>query len=538
MKKTKDEVAVDMVTPDGNKVTTKEYKPNKSWKLKLGLGLLLLTLLVSGGVAYYFLNASKDEAVTPDAGVNTKIERIAGADRYATAALISQKQYPNGTPTAIVATGANIVDALPSVALAKKANAPILLTAKDSLPAATINELRRLKVTKIYVIGGTGAVSAKPEAALRTITTNVKRIVGANRRETSINLAREAYALNGNKTPDATAIVVDQMATVDAVTATNLAALRGWPIIYSANNDGATIGATLRSIGVSKTYVVAPAGTISDATMRNFPGYERMAGADRYATMALVAKKAESFGLKYETIGVIKADGQTLDDIAMTSYVGSKNGFTVLGVSSAQTVAIFTKAKATAKNVYIAGGTGAIDKYAEYDIKYDLGMISKSYPLDYFTAIRGSDNSCWGVNNVRIYQDKIKFDIILRQKSDKGNKCTATNAKVRPYVPGENVSASMLSDMIMFDYYEVVLATTGANRNQMKSIRISGLSLRENLFDGDSEGSCIGRCTAYAEWYIARGTTLPVTMEITRLLPAKEYELHIDGNSWDFTTLK
>lgn len=46
-------------------VSTKPYKPNKSWKLKLGLGLLVLTLLVSAGVAYYFIKPSSDEQVAP-----------------------------------------------------------------------------------------------------------------------------------------------------------------------------------------------------------------------------------------------------------------------------------------------------------------------------------------------------------------------------------------------------------------------------------------------------------------------------------------
>src|SRR5581483_281083 len=48
----------------------------------------------------------------PPAAADVATARIAGADRYATAAAMARAKFPNGTPTALVASGATFADAL------------------------------------------------------------------------------------------------------------------------------------------------------------------------------------------------------------------------------------------------------------------------------------------------------------------------------------------------------------------------------------------------------------------------------------------
>jgi putative cell wall-binding protein/alpha-tubulin suppressor-like RCC1 family protein len=87
------------------------------------------------------------------------VERWSGADRYATAATISSKTYPDGATTAYLASAASYPDALAGAPVAAKAGAPLLLTSRDCVPASTLAELVRLGATKIVVLGGTSAVS-------------------------------------------------------------------------------------------------------------------------------------------------------------------------------------------------------------------------------------------------------------------------------------------------------------------------------------------------------------------------------------------
>ena len=90
---------------------------------------------------------------------STSVERWAGADRYATAAVISKNTYPQGATTAYLASGAGYPDALAGAPVAARAGAPLLLTGRDCVPASTRAELTRLGATNIVVLGGTSAVS-------------------------------------------------------------------------------------------------------------------------------------------------------------------------------------------------------------------------------------------------------------------------------------------------------------------------------------------------------------------------------------------
>jgi hypothetical protein len=73
------------------------------------------------------------------------VSRLAGADRFATAAVICADAFPAAVPVAYVATGTNFPDALAGGPVAARDGAPILLVAPDTVPPATHGELARLE---------------------------------------------------------------------------------------------------------------------------------------------------------------------------------------------------------------------------------------------------------------------------------------------------------------------------------------------------------------------------------------------------------
>ncbi|HET7652747.1 MAG TPA: cell wall-binding repeat-containing protein [Acidimicrobiales bacterium] len=96
--------------------------------------------------------------------------RIAGADRWATAAAVADAGKAAGVPTdfAVVASGenANLVDALAGGSFDRA----VLLSARTSLPSATNAWLtgNRSTLKKAYVLGGTAAVGDAPLDAVRS----------------------------------------------------------------------------------------------------------------------------------------------------------------------------------------------------------------------------------------------------------------------------------------------------------------------------------------------------------------------------------
>jgi putative cell wall-binding protein len=93
--------------------------------------------------------------------------RIAGSDRYATAALLSRSAYPTGAQTAYVATGSTFPDALAGAAVAGRAGAPILLVERDTVPSTVATELDRLEPSQILVLGGPAAISEPVRSRLQ-----------------------------------------------------------------------------------------------------------------------------------------------------------------------------------------------------------------------------------------------------------------------------------------------------------------------------------------------------------------------------------
>jgi putative cell wall-binding protein len=86
-------------------------------------------------------------SVMPVFGAGETLERISGANRWATAVEISQEGWDSAS-VVVLANGRNYPDALAAVPLAYALDAPILLTEADEL----VEEAED-------VFGGTGAVS-------------------------------------------------------------------------------------------------------------------------------------------------------------------------------------------------------------------------------------------------------------------------------------------------------------------------------------------------------------------------------------------
>lgn len=136
------------------------------------------------------------QADTPD-----EVSRIAGPDRYATAAEAALT-YPSGVQVAYIAKGSDFPDALAAASRGGALDSPVLLTRTDALPATTIAALEHLDADQIIVLGGTASVSDTVVTELEAYTAGtVTRVAGDNRYGT-------AAALSGDYAPGVNAVFV------------------------------------------------------------------------------------------------------------------------------------------------------------------------------------------------------------------------------------------------------------------------------------------------------------------------------------------
>jgi alkaline phosphatase D len=142
------------------------------------------------------------------------VTRLAGDSRFATAAAVARATFPEGAPVALVATAGAFPDALAGVPAAVAAGGPVLLVERDALPGPTREELVRLGVARVVVLGGTAAIAASVAEEIRAATgAAVRRVAGSSRAATAVAVSADAfpdgaevvYVATGAAFPDALA---------------------------------------------------------------------------------------------------------------------------------------------------------------------------------------------------------------------------------------------------------------------------------------------------------------------------------------------
>lgn len=120
------------------------------------------------------------------------IKRLSGADRFATATAVSKANYPNGSNLVYIANGSAYADAI--IATQQATQAPLLYASTDSIKAVTINEIKRLKATKVIIVGGADIVSNTVAQNITKQTgATVTRVSGPNRYDTAVALSKTLY---------------------------------------------------------------------------------------------------------------------------------------------------------------------------------------------------------------------------------------------------------------------------------------------------------------------------------------------------------
>ena len=252
-------------------------------------------------------------------------DRIGGVSRYSTAVKVSQRAYPNGAGTVMIASGTDFPDALAAGAAAGSSGAALLLTEPGQLLPEVTNEILRLKATKVVLLGGADRVSPTVEQAIAAAvpSATVTRIAGVDRYETS-RLIAAAYF------PKATsAYVVTGTGFADAVVAAALGGATKSPVILV---DGAATSADrptidrLKQSGVTSITIAGSAATVSagiESTLAN-EGFKvtRQGGVNRYETSRLLNAAVYPQGAK----NALLATGTGFPDALTGSVLAAQLG--------------------------------------------------------------------------------------------------------------------------------------------------------------------------------------------------------------------
>ena len=281
--------------------------------------------------------------------------RLAGTTAEQTAVKIADQT--GWTGTAILASSASygMVDALTSGPLASYLKAPILLTGTGKvLDPATKAELVKLAVTKIYVTSGTAVLSQAVLDELKAMKITVVPLGGADRFETSVNIAKEMVTLGAPVTKVAIAY---GWLIQDALSIASIASEASEPILLT-NNTGlsASAQALLKANpGIIASDVIGGTGVIDGSILTQLPSPTRHFGNTAYDTNEQVI---EDFAANLEFEQVYLANGVTGIDALSGAPLAAQTKSAIVLTDGVTLPAAgdFVKSKMSANSVVTALG--------------------------------------------------------------------------------------------------------------------------------------------------------------------------------------
>lgn len=308
--------------------------------------------LIFGGVTPVFASTPVNVLSTSAYASATNI-RVAGYDRYQTAVAIAKQGWTTSN-YAIIAFGENYPDALAATPLAKKYDAPILLTESKTLNADTKKALVDLQVKNIIIVGGSAVVADSVKAELESMSLSVTRLAGNDRYDTAIKIAEKL----DNVTQIA---VVTGEDYADALSIGSIAGKLNMPVILTEKNSlPPSVKAYLASKNITKSYVVGDQDLISKAVLDQLPNVDVISGYTRYDKNIAILKKFDS---QFATDSVCVATGEGFADALTGTAYAAKNSLPIILLPNkfdARTDVYISSKKSTLTKVVTFGGEAVV----------------------------------------------------------------------------------------------------------------------------------------------------------------------------------
>lgn len=306
---------------------------------------------------------------------SVKVLRIAGADCYATAVEIARQNFPRGAETVILARGDVSADALPAVPLAKKYQAPLLLTPSGQLPSTVLNQIQALGAKKVLIMGGEGAISTRVSEALSQAGLQVQRVAGRDHYATAYEIAK----LLGSS---GQAVIVSgdyEHSFPDALSVSAWAAYNGVPVLYgdkTAQLPEATRQA-ISELGITKTLLIGGTAVLPGELEQLLPAPSRYSGATLYETNAAVLSRLQPNPTKL----YVATGGGFADALAGAAVAGQSNAWILLtgaaaggnGLSAEQKQLL--QAQNSIEEIYVLGGSAVVPENTLQALK---GALNRS----------------------------------------------------------------------------------------------------------------------------------------------------------------
>lgn len=325
----------------------------------------LLALIFTAAVTVSLAPVLRTQVVKAD---EVQAIRISGTDRYETAANAAKGNWSTAD-NVILVSGEGYADAVSASVLAKKLDAPILLTNSKSLNSYAESAIDTLKPKNVYVIGGKTSVSDEIRNFLRNKSYNLIELGGSNRYETNAAVADKLVELGLDPS---NIVLVSGEGFADALSTASIASAKNEILLLGNNNlDYINTAAEFIKNHKSKTTIVGSSTVIDDNTYKAVNGVNRISGGnDRFDTNLRVLSSFKK-DIKFDVFYSANASGDGYADALTASVLAAKNNAPLLLLDTEASAATenainYLKSNLTsASKVEIFGGNVVISQNVE-----------------------------------------------------------------------------------------------------------------------------------------------------------------------------
>lgn len=253
------------------------------------------------------------------------VDELHGDTRFETSVSISKRGWPETSDYVVLGRGDDPIDALTGSVLARKLNAPLLLTNTSFIPNQISQELDRLKPKQVIVLGGENAISTEVVEQLQSQGKQVQRISGRSRYETALEIANkigptnEIFLATGVDSPDPLSVAP-------------YAAMKQIPILLTKSEEiSDEVIEFINAQNINKVTIIGGEDAVSKRVEEQIQGVreiKRIYGEDRYETSIEIAN---TFREDFDLSNVFFASGVSyIDALSGAPYAAMRNAPIIL----------------------------------------------------------------------------------------------------------------------------------------------------------------------------------------------------------------
>lgn len=254
-----------------------------------------LRVTVVAVVAFATLPFSTAASGAPSGG-DVDVSRLWGQDRYTTSLAVARQfvQESGGSiDAAVLVSGRSWHDAVIAAGLAGTLDAPVVLTQKNEVPAATAEFLAEAGVARVVVVGSASAVSDEVLTSFASLG-NVERISGVDPSAASVAVAQRMGDLGVMPGHGPTLVVASAEVFADAMVAGGFSARGGHPVLLTPPDAlDAGVASYVTDSGAQHVVVMGGSAAVSTKVQDDLAALgvavTRLGGRTRLHTAQVVA---------------------------------------------------------------------------------------------------------------------------------------------------------------------------------------------------------------------------------------------------------